>query len=233
MPMPTIVGVGTVISGIGAVTAPYPGGYTAVADDIALTFCECINTNTIVPPSGWATVFTSTVATGTVTELVCLWRRVVGGDVAPSIADPGDHIIARMIIVRGCVTTGNPWDIAPTSQELAADTTVSIPGGTTSVADCLVLAAFSTGQDISSTAGATGWTNASLASLTERMDGWTTNGNGGGFAMASGEKAAAGVVSATTATLSLAANFKALGMIALKGAAAAPVPPILVMGQRN
>lgn len=226
MPMPTVVGVGAGASGTGDVVAPFPGGYTATLNDIGVIYVERENADTVTAPSGWTIITTSAVISGTTTKLVSIWRRIQGGDTAPTVADnAGNHIGCRMIIVRGCVTSGDPWDITATSQENVADTTVSIPGGTTSVNDCLCLAAFATGQDIASTAGATGWANGSLANGAEQMDNWVAAGTGGGFAMWSGEKATAGVVSATTATLSLTANFKALMFIALKGVAATPTQP--------
>lgn len=225
MAMPTVVGVGAEVNGIGAVTPAYPAAYTATTNDIGVTFVECESTDTITPPTGWALVIASIVSTGTTSKLSAIWRRIQAGDTAPSIADAGDHMVARMIVVRGCLTTGNPWNVATQNTELVSDTTVSIPAIVTTSADCLILAAFGTGQDIASTAGATGWANASLVNVTERMDDWTSQGLGGGFAMATGEKAAPGAVSATTATLSLTANFKTLMTIALTANAPTPPPP--------
>ena len=228
MAAPTIVGVGAATNGAAAVTPAYPGGYTAVADDVAVTWVECDSTDTLTPPTNWALIQASTVSSGTTTKLSAIWRRLTASEAAPTIADAGNHMQAQMIVIRGCVATGNPWDVVQPSQELVADTTVSITGVTTTVADTLIMAAFSTGQDIASTAGATGWTNANLTSLAEQMDGWTSAGTGGGFAMATGVKAAAGATGATTATLSLTANFKAQICIALKPPAPASRPPIFV-----
>ena len=63
------------------------------------------------------------------------------------------------------------------------------------------------------------WANASLASpaITEQVDNWTSGGDGGGFGVATGGKAAAGAYSATTATLVTAAR-KAAMSFALQGA---------------
>lgn len=216
MAAPTVVGVGATAAGLGAVTPAFPGGYTAVADDVAVTFAETDTADTLTPPTNWAPITNANVSSGTTTRLWAIWRRLTASESAPQIADAGNHIVARMIVLRGCVTTGNPWDQAQPSTELVADTTVSITGVTTGVADCLVLAAFGTGQDIGSTAGATGWTNANLTGLTEQMDNWNTAGTGGGFAVASGVKATAGATGNTTATLSLTANFKAQLCIAFK-----------------
>jgi hypothetical protein len=215
--VPTVVGVGAPTAAIGAVTPAYPGGYTAIADDCALTFVECETADVITPPTNWAVVTFANAATGTTpSKLTCLWRRLTAGEAAPAIADAGDHMNACMIVVRDVSTVGNPWDFALGTTELVADLTVSIPGGTTTGADRLILAAFSTGQDVASTAGATAWADATLTSVTERMDTWAIAGAGGGFAMASGVRAAAGTVGPMTATLSLTASFKALVYIALR-----------------
>jgi hypothetical protein len=225
--IPAVVGVGAAASGLAAVAPAFPAAYTPVADDVFLTWCECDGADVLVPPSGWALAVASVLSTGTTSKLSVLWRRAQAGDTAPSIADPGNHLLGRMIVVRGCAATGNPWDVAFFTTELAADTTVSIPGVTTTANDCLVLTAFGTGQDVASTAGATAWANATLDGgvVTEQMDNWVADGTGGGFAMASGEKATAGATGATTATLSLTANFKTLLTIALRGTVVQPGPP--------
>ena len=69
------------------------------------------------------------------------------------------------------------------------------------------------------------FTNAALASIAERVDNWVSSGTGGGIGAATGEKAAAGAVGATTATL-VTGNFKAMISIALQGAVVLPTPPI-------
>jgi hypothetical protein len=224
MAMPTVVGVGAAGSTTTTMTLAYPGGYTAVADDIAVSFIET-ESEAVTPPTNWGPVTNVTVSSGTITRLSAIWRRLTASEASPLIADPGNHMVGQMIILRGCVTTGNPWDIFGTSTELVADSSVSIPGVTTTVANCLILQAFSTGQDVATTTGVTGtWANAALVNVTERMDNWAIAGLGGGFAMASGEKAVAGATGAMTATMtaSLAANFKALMTIAFKGATAGP-----------
>jgi MSHA biogenesis protein MshQ len=220
MPMPVVVGVGTSVNGTGTITPGYPAGYTAVANDVAVSFFET-NNELVTPPTNWAVAGQIGVTSGTVTRLTALWRRLTAGEAAPAVTATANHKVGQMIVISGCRATGNPFEAAPVSSELVADTSVSIPGTTTSVVDCLILYAFSTGQDITSSAGATGWANGSLVSVTERMDTWTATGTGGGFAMASGEKAAAGATGNMTATLSLTANFKAFITISLVGATSA------------
>lgn len=213
MAAPTIVAVGTAVGGAANVTPNIP---SQMVNDIGVIWVECGAADTVTPPSGWAQITNSTVATGTPTKLTLLWRRLTGTDGNPTITDAGDHLAAQMIVIRGCPTSGNPWDVFFSSTELLTDTTVSITSTNTTVIDTLCMAGFSTGQDTSSTAGATGWANASFSSITERMDFWTAGGGGGGFAMATGVKPSIGATNATTATLSLTANFKAQIFIAFK-----------------
>jgi hypothetical protein len=224
---PTVVGVSAAnVNGVGAITPAFPSGYTAVTDDVALTFLECESADVVTPPSGWAVLNAQTVSTGITTKLTVLWRRLVGGDTAPSIADAGDHLIGRMMIVRGCVATGNPWNNFFGTTEPVADTTVAVPAIVTPADDCLIVAAFGTGQDVASTANASGWANPTLDGLTERMDDWTTSGTGGGFAVATGVAARAGGVAQTTANVATA-NFKTLIVVALAGGSSGMIRPIM------
>jgi hypothetical protein len=210
--LPKVRGVGVAKAGTGAITPPLPTG--VLENDILLMFCESQN-EAVTPPAGWAHVSGSPVevASGTLTRLTVLWKRAGASEVAPTVADPGDHIIARIMAVSGCIKTGNPWDVTATETELVSDTSVSVPTATTTVDSCLVLAAVATGTDVSSSAHISGWSNANFQA--EQMDSWTAEGGGGGFGVGSGVKLKAGAIGATTATI-VTANFKALMTIALK-----------------
>lgn len=221
--MPTIVAVGAVASGTTSAISPgLPSGWAA--DDIHLLFIEAANEplNTI---SGFTRIGSGAVvqATGLVTDLSAFWRRAVAGDTAPSITStPQNHLIARIIGVRGCVTSGSPINIVNTGVDNTTGTTFSIPGTlATTAGNCLVFAALSVGTDVNSTTMTTGWTNASLAdpSITEDLDNWVTSGNGGGIAVAHGGKATAGNYGATTGTITTG-NTKALMSFAVQG-----IPP--------
>jgi hypothetical protein len=223
MPMPTVYAVGTVASGTAGVTPGLPAG--TQADDILILLLENQDATVVGAVTGYADVQNSFANSGTITRLSLRWKRAVAGEAAPSVPDPGDHVVARIIGVRGCPPGGSPVNVSFQSTELVADTSVSIPGGTTTKPDCLIIAAFSTGTSVASTAHASAWTNASLGSVTEQVDNWVVDGGGGGFGAASGTKALPGVYSATTATC-VTANFKALVSVALQGDPG-PMQPIL------
>lgn len=226
MAAPTVFAVGAVASGIGAITPPLPGG-TLLDNDVLVTIGESVGGQNYpgsagFPPTGWAHVTGSPVVQDTNTQLTVIWKRFATGDTAPGWGDSGDHNVGRMIAIRGCKTTGNPWNVVASSTESTSDTSAAWPGNTisTTVADCLVLEIIATGADVASTAQLGALTNANLSSITERMDNWISNGNGGGIGMVSGVKASAGNIGSSTATLGTAAT-KSLMTLALEPPAAA------------
>jgi len=155
------------------------------------------------------------------TRLTCWWRRYSGqGD--PVVNDDGiNHVHGQIHCFSGCIQSGDPWDGTPVgSHEEVEDTSGVITGGSTSVADCLVvLLAVSAKPDAVDAPRYSGWTNADLANLTERQDGSTNTANGGAIAMVTGEKASAGAFADTTYTHTTS-TYKAHLVIALK-----PEPP--------
>jgi regulation of enolase protein 1 (concanavalin A-like superfamily) len=202
---PTYQAAGSAVSGTGAITPTWP---THQSGDVALLVVESANQAiSLSTAAGFVEVTNSPQGTGTAagtaaTRLAVYWKRAASSAEAnPTVADSGDHQIARIITFRGVVASGNPWDVTAGNVASSASTSVSIPGATTTVANTLVAAIVARAND-SSSAQASGWTNSNLTSLTERVDGGTTSGNGGGFAVATGVKATAGAYGTTTATLS-------------------------------
>jgi len=219
MTLPTIVAVGAVAAGQGDVVPGLPSGWAA--NDIHLMVVEQSRVNNWgSPPSGWVLVTNCQQGAGTAAtdgNIQIYWRRAVAGDADPTVTDTINHTSARIIGIRGCVTSGDPWDVSNGGTDTVSNTSVSITGNTTTVADCMIVLFGGTGTDVDSTAEWSGWTNADLANLTERMDDYNSQANGGGFACATGEKASIGAYTATTATLATAGT-KAFATIALKPA---------------
>jgi hypothetical protein len=194
------------------------------AGDILLCIVEHANeTCTLATANGFVEVADSPQGTGVAAGassagLSVFWKRAASGaDTAPVIEGTAlNHLCASISSYRGCITTGNPWDVTAGNVETTATTAVSVPGDTTTVADCLIVAIASsrfdnsTGQVDTST-----WANADLANVTGRFTHGTNQANGGGFGVGTGEKAAAGTFGASTATLNNAAQQGRL-MIALK-----------------
>ena len=214
---PTYQAIGTAVNGTGAITVAWPAHQ---ANDVALLVVETANQAvTLSTPAGFAAVTNSPQGTGTAagtaaTRLTVFWKRATtSAEASAVVADSGDHQDARIITFRGVVASGNPWDVTA-GNTATASTSASIPGATTTVANTLVVAITANVTD-TTTARYSAWANASLASITERMDSNTTQGNGGGIGIATGVKAAAGAYSATTVTLATS-SVKANLSIALK-----------------
>jgi hypothetical protein len=231
VPMPSVYAVGAAVGTTGAALAmPIPAG--TVANDIVVMLHEmdpALNAAVLGAVTGYAEVLNSpqSQTTGLPTRLTVRWHRATGAE-SGTVATPAvtNHQSGVLLGFRGCVTSGNPWN--QTAGSIAASSTVvSVDGLTTTAIDCMVLAAVTTGEDLADTARITGWANGSLANVLERVDNWVSSGTGGGIGAATGEKAAAGAVSATTATL-VVANTQARFCMALQGAVAAPAPPTLV-----
>ena len=228
MAVPTIRGVGTVASGIGTIAPAYPTG--TAAGDLVLMFIETTGGESPTC-TGWSHTPSSPQATGLTTngtKLSILYRTVSNPATDNRTTnDPGNHILARIIgITTGTFYTVDPFNTSAGGVDAIGGATnpQQISSITTTVADCLIFAAI-TGSlpDATGTTEFSNWTNANLASLTERIDNSTNSGNGGSLGVASGEKATAGSVGATEVdAVTTLSNFRANIQIAI-----APVPPTL------
>jgi hypothetical protein len=227
---------GTVAHSTGALASvALPSGHTT--NDILLMVVEtsCQTPPATWPPTGWVEVADSPQATPSVnagaaaanTQIHVLWKRDNGSESAPAVGDSGNHTMAVIVAYSGCITSGDPWDVTTGGASATNDTSLSMGGDTTTVANTMVVAcvALSIG-DATTEGGAeiTGWANSDLGSVTERVDYQTIDGNDGVIGIMDGTKAAAGSFGNTTATLDQAAR-KAWVIIALKPDAAATNAP--------
>ena len=186
---------GTVVSGTGAISPAWPAHQ---AGDVALLIVETANQAvSLSTPAGFVEVTNSPRGTGTAggtaaTRLTVYWRRATSSaESNPTIADSGDHQIARILTFRGVIGSGDPWDVTVSDVASSASTFVSIPGTTATKDSILIVAIVANATDTAS-AGTSGWTNLNLTGLTERIDNNTSSGNGGGFGVATGVKSVAG-----------------------------------------
>src|SRR2546427_7624661 len=177
---------GTSQAGTGTISVAWP---THATNDIGLLVIETDNDLVTLGTNAadWTQVTNSPQGTGTTggangtanaTRLTVFWSRATSSSMgAVGVTNTGDHKIGQIITFTGVTRSGNPWDV--TAGDVAATTTtaVSIPGATTTVLDTSVVAIVAHGVD-SGSAQSSGWTNASLASITERADSNTTSGNG-------------------------------------------------------
>lgn len=219
MAVPTFVAVGTRASALGSTNVSWPAGHQA--DDIGLLLIHTANQAVPATPSGWAEVANSPQGAGTAgaagsCRLTLYWKRATSAAEADvATGDSGDHNVAVIAVFRGCETAGDPVDTSAGDALASASTTVTVPGGTTTADECLVVAAAVHAIDAVNTDRFAGWANADLANVTEVVDTAAGTGVGGGFGVATGEKATAGLFGATTATLDMA-SLQGRIMVALK-----------------
>lgn len=198
--LPKFVSAGTMVaSTTGTISPGIPPGYQA--GDIFLLFMESRVAQSPGSVSGYASVAQSP-SNGKgpqSTELTCFWKRASGSESSPSLSVSGNHLVAVILAFRGCVSTGNPWDVLSTDVNSNTNTSFAVPGATTTIPQCLVVAAASRSSDV---AGAqfSGWSNGSLTDLQERFDNGTADGDGGGIGIVTGIKATAGAYGSTAGT---------------------------------
>ena len=129
MALPTFQAVGDVVASTGPLTVPWPAGHDV--DDVGLLFVESANEAvSLTTANGFAAVTNQGTGTGgqaTATRLSVFWCRATSAaQAAPVVADSGTRQTAFIMTFRGCIKTGNPWDVF--AGNTAASTTAgSIP----------------------------------------------------------------------------------------------------------
>jgi hypothetical protein len=201
--IPTFVAAGALANGTGSVTPALPAGWAQ--DDIFILVVQGEGGSSMSAPGTFTAIDSGGTGTGagSTKELVA-YRRATASESAPTVTDTGDHTLAVILAFRGCITSGSP--IATFDSNIAtATTSLSFMTITTTVADCLIVLAGAHGID--TTGGqVSGYSNASLTSLTELFDDSAIDGFGGGIFVAAGGKPTAGSTGATSATLASSGN---------------------------
>jgi hypothetical protein len=239
MPIPTYFGAGAISASATAITPAFPA--STLADDIALLVLETENQAiSLATANGFAELgvqankAAGTAATDPANLIAVYWKRLVGGDASPITTDAGNHQTGVIHVFRGVRTSGNPWEVFAEDNDGAAnDTTGAIPGAVTTLADCLIVLICGTSYNVvgGSTTEFSGWTNANLVNLTERIDFSNTVNLGGGHGLATGELATPGNYGNTTVDLAHT-SYKGQMSIALVGAAAAAAVMPTLVGRR-
>lgn len=206
---PTVRAVGSVANGIGAITPGLPAG--TIAGDLLVMFLE--TADQAITVSGWTELPVDSPQSVAGSTRLTVFYKISDGADARITSDSGDHQIGRIIgITVNTFDPVTPIDSSAGGTRSSAGTTATIPGPTTGQNQCLIMAASSHDLDQSGAAFTTAsWTNANLASITERINNSATDGNGGGIGVATGEKVTAGAVGNTTVTVTSSVG----GMISL------------------
>lgn len=193
--------------------------------DVLLMWCESNTSEAVSTPLGWTAVNDSGQnATGTRITLFAARATARGYNTiaAPTIADPGDHLLIQILCIRGAHRTaslsgeGGVFNVT-WGGTAATSTSVTWTGDTTTVDRCLVLVGIATDID-----GATdtdrvtnaAYTNSNLVGLRGFLGTCTALGNGGGLSVGAGVKLVAGAIGNTTATIT-GTSTQALLMVAM------------------
>lgn len=190
--------------------------------DIAICFVQSANQAVAVNnTNGWieytgpgGTTFPAgagTAGTADSSRLSVFWTRVTNkpntSDTHVQFTDPGDHVCSIMMVVRGALEWGNPFDTA--SSTTGTGTAVTIPQVTTSVANCLGLAVGTCGGTGTRTFGS--WTN----SFTEQTEFFHTAGVDGGISVATKLLTSSGATGSVGVTISSTGTTHAAGLVAV------------------
>lgn len=219
---------------VAAVTPIAPGAGTILTDDVALLAFETADQAITIPTPGtgwttWTAVTGSPVTGVTGVDLTVFWARATQNDpTMPTSSDSGDHQVYCLSVYRGCITSGNPWDVTQASVQTTATTAGSATGSTTTVVDCLIVL-FTTGGDAVYTNGTAEFSTFACTNATnplERADRKSNAGNDGALASATAEMASAGAFGPFTYT-QVTSDEHAHLVIAMKPPAAADagLPP--------
>jgi hypothetical protein len=128
VPGPTTVFVAQVVGTAASIPFSNPGVLT---DDIILLCYQYANT--ITPPSGFALAADGGFIAGNFQSARLYWKRASGepGTWTATLNTAGEFE-AVMMVIRGCLATGNPWSFTPqVAQSPSAGTTLPAVSGTT------------------------------------------------------------------------------------------------------
>lgn len=201
----TFVGAGSFQASGSAVSPGLPAG--TQQDDLLLLLGFSASFQTAMTVSGYTQAPNSPQTENAFAFRQCaFWKRAGSSESAPTTSDTGDMNIAQILGFRGVVASGSPFDVSQGSIDLNNNTSVIIPGVTTTVANAFVVPIVGFSNAGNSTANVSGGANADLDDFAELTDNSSSLFLSGGFVAFGGIKAVAGVVGNTTGTLAAACS---------------------------
>lgn len=200
---PEVRGVGAFQGAAGSITHTI-GGTSGISrrGDLILIFLGSAN-EAFTPVSPYVAVPSSPQGAGTAgaigaVRLTIFYKFSDGTETTYVTGDSGNHNCVASMVISG-VDRAIPFN-ASAGDTAAAATAITCPAVTTTVPECLIINAINTDYDANSTAVFSNPTNANLTNITERIDGSTSQQNGGGLGVFTGEKGTAGSTGTTTVT---------------------------------
>ena len=197
---PTFIAVGTAASSTGVVNINWPTRH--IEGDLGIMVIEASGGDSTVTPTGWIHVEGSPVvdiADATGSKLMVLYRFALNdAEAAVTVPDPGDHSVSRIFSFRGVRQDIAPGRAFATDIKDVASTSITWPVISTLSPNSLVLCIASRPDDVSSTTIFSAFTNANLTGTAEAGEAGTVSGDGGGFVLNYGTRAAIGDIGAST-----------------------------------
>lgn len=190
------------VPSFGAITASWGAGHAV--DDVGLLIVSCNNPiSEDLSGLGWANlgVIDEAPTDGTYRLQRAWWKRATSS-AEPNIAlaDSGGVNGAVLLSVRGCRTSGAPVALLDQAYGVSA-TGFVLPSANTSGAQRFIAGILTLAFDSATGQMGAGYTNANLASLTNRLGNQSQASSGIGLYAFDGILAAAGAVGDTTANI--------------------------------
>jgi hypothetical protein len=197
---PIFIAVGATATSTSAVSISWPTRH--IAGDLGIMVIEASGGDSTVTPTGWIHVEGSPVvdipdATGS--KLMVLYRFALNdAESSVTVPDPGDHSVSRIFSFRGVRQDLAPGRAFATDIKNVASTSVTWPAISTLSPNSLVLCIATRPNDASSTAIFSNFTNTNLTDVAEAREAGTVSGDGGGFVLNYGTRAALGDIGTST-----------------------------------
>jgi hypothetical protein len=203
---PSFVAAGTVDSSGISPNPGLPAGHTTDDILIIMALAEDTGAPSMNTPAGYTLILSQTGGLSPFWRLNVWYKRDGGSESTPSISGTFGGCVARMLCFRGCKATGSPVDASDKSS--GSGTSLTFPAITATVNNSMVVNVTGhPGPDASGTAEFSGWTNATLASITEATDNTVSTDSGQALGSAYGVLTDAVSSGQTTATAATSASF--------------------------
>ena len=189
-----------------AITLGQPA--TPAVNDIWIMVIQTANQAIATPTNAtagtWAEIAaqtgTGTAATAGSVMLGFYWHRWTTTTGNITVADSGNHQIARIAAYRGCKTSGDPWNAVTAMASGTYNSSTNIRGAdiTTTVDNCRLLHAVAHAWDVADQSCLTCQANSPLSSAATRINNSLATGTGGGIFLGEALMATADTITGAT-----------------------------------
>jgi hypothetical protein len=157
--IPQYVGAGTAAwtaTNAATIAPGLPSGWAA--DDIHVLIAHRSDNTAMTSLSGWTNIAGLTGNNTAAQRVEVWWRRAVGGDSAPTVTFGSGTVVrgARIIGIRGCPTSGDPFSTSSRSDN-AASATLTFATITPTDANTRLIAAYAYEDDPTAASTITNW----------------------------------------------------------------------------